>query len=110
MIKETLEYVGQGLDMTQNHAHKTMMEIMSGDWTPVQIAGFLMALRMKGETVNEISGFVNAMRDKATKIQAPRRYWSACLAVRDTTIREPRAAHAIFLFSAQCIFPLYRKK
>ena len=71
MIRETLEYVGQGLDMTQDHAYKTMSEIMSGDWTPVQIAGFLMALRMKGETVNEISGFVNAMRDKATKIQAP---------------------------------------
>lgn len=71
MIRETLEYVGQGLDMTQDHAYKTMMDIMSGDWTPVQIAGFLMALRMKGETVNEISGFVNAMRDKATKIQAP---------------------------------------
>jgi anthranilate phosphoribosyltransferase len=71
MIRETLEYVGQGLDMTQDHAYKSMTAIMSGDWTPVQIAGFLMALRMKGETVNEISGFVNAMRDKATKIQAP---------------------------------------
>jgi len=71
MIRETLEYISQGLDMTQEHARKTMIEIMNGEWTPSQIAGFLMALKMKGETVNEISGFVHAMREKATKIAAP---------------------------------------
>ena len=71
MIKETLEYVSQGLDMTHDHAYKTMLEIMSGEWTPSQIAGFLMALKMKSETVSEIAGFVMAMRDKATKISAP---------------------------------------
>ena len=71
MIRETLEYVCQGLDMTQQRAYKTMMEIMNGDWTASQIAGFLIALKMKGETVSEISGFVKAMREKATKIKAP---------------------------------------
>jgi anthranilate phosphoribosyltransferase len=71
MIRDTLEYLGQGLDMTEDHSYKAMNEIMAGDWTSSQIAGFLMGLKLKGETVNEISGFVRAMRDKATKIQAP---------------------------------------
>ena len=71
MISETLEYVSQGLDMTEHHAHQTMLDIMDGKWTPSQIAGLLMALKVKGETVNEISGFVNAMRAKALKVDAP---------------------------------------
>lgn len=68
MIRDTLEYISQGLDMTEDHAYKTMNAIMEGQWTPSQIAGFLMALKIKGETVSEISGFVRAMREKATKI------------------------------------------
>lgn len=71
MIQETLEYISQGLDLTQEHAFKVMHDIMEGKWTASQIAGFLMALKMKGETVSEISGFVNAMRDKAVKINPP---------------------------------------
>ncbi len=71
MISETLEYISQGLDLTEEHAFKVMSDIMEGKWTSSQIAGFLMALKMKGETVSEISGFVNAMRDKAVKIKSP---------------------------------------
>ena len=71
MIKDTLEYIGQGLDMTEEHSYSAMNEIMSGNWTSSQIAGFLMGLKLKGETVSEISGFVRAMRDKAIRIKAP---------------------------------------
>ncbi|MBN1478713.1 anthranilate phosphoribosyltransferase [candidate division KSB1 bacterium] len=70
-MRETLEYVSQGFDLTQAQAHKTMLDIMNGEWTPSQIAGFTMALKIKGETVDEISGFVTAMRDKASSIAAP---------------------------------------
>ena len=71
MIRETLEYVSQGLDMTENHAFRVMNQIMEGEWTSAQIAAFLMAMKIKGETVNELVGFVTAMRNRAVKIAAP---------------------------------------
>jgi anthranilate phosphoribosyltransferase len=48
-----------------------MGEIMSGSATPVQIAGFVVALRAKGETVDEVEGLVQAMYDHATHISIP---------------------------------------
>ena len=45
--------------------------IMSGEATPGQIGGFLMALRVRGETVDEISGAVATMRDKMLRVEAP---------------------------------------
>ena len=63
MIRDTLEYISQGLDLTEDHAYKTMNEIMQGEWTPAQIAGFLMGLKIKGETVQEISGIVRCRRE-----------------------------------------------
>jgi anthranilate phosphoribosyltransferase len=48
-----------------------MAEIMSGSATPVQIAGFVVALRAKGETVDEVEGLVQAMYDHATPISIP---------------------------------------
>src|SRR5690606_14590556 len=44
---------------------------MSGDATPGQIGGFLMALRVRGETVDEISGAVATMRNKMLRVKAP---------------------------------------
>src|SRR3546814_7452962 len=45
------------------------LSVFSGGATPAQIAAFLVALRMKGETVSEIVGFARAMRDKCSRIQ-----------------------------------------
>ena len=50
-----------------------MDEILAGNTTPVQLAGFLVALRAKGETVDEISGLAEAMLDRATPITLDRR-------------------------------------
>jgi anthranilate phosphoribosyltransferase len=50
-----------------------MTEIMSGSATPAQIAGFVVALRVKGETVDEVEGLVQAMYDHATPISIPGR-------------------------------------
>src|SRR4029077_25412 len=56
-------------NLTEDEAAASFEEIMRGDATPVQIAGFLVALRMKGETVDEITGFARAARAVATPIE-----------------------------------------
>jgi anthranilate phosphoribosyltransferase len=55
--------------LTEGEAASAFEEIMRGDATPVQIAGFLVALRMKGETVDEITGFASTARAIATPIE-----------------------------------------
>ena len=55
--------------LTEDEAAATFEEIMRGDATPVQIAGLLVALRMKGETVDEITGFARTARAMATPIE-----------------------------------------
>ena len=55
--------------LTQEEAREVMLNIMSGEYDDAKIAGFLIALRAKGETSTEIAGFAQAMRDKMTKIE-----------------------------------------
>jgi anthranilate phosphoribosyltransferase len=57
--------------LTREEAEAAFNIIMSGEATPSQIGGFLMALRVRGETVDEIAGAVAAMRAKMTKVIAP---------------------------------------
>lgn len=68
MIKEAIAKVVRGNDLTEVEMEKVMDEIMSGTATPAQIGSFVTALRMKGETVDEITGAARAMRTKAIKI------------------------------------------
>jgi len=56
-------------NLTEDEAASAFEEIMLGDATPIQIAGFLVALRMKGETVDEITGFARTARAVATPIE-----------------------------------------
>lgn len=70
MIKEAIDKVVRGLDLDQDAMVAVMNEIMGGEAEPAQIASFLTALRMKGETVDEITGAVRVMREKSTKINA----------------------------------------
>jgi anthranilate phosphoribosyltransferase len=55
-------------DLTQEQMTSAMREVMTGAVTPAQVAGFLVALRMKGETVTEIAAAAQVMRDLATKV------------------------------------------
>lgn len=71
MIKEGIEAVAARRDLTEAEAMAVMTEIMEGEATPAQIAAFIMGLRMKGETVEEITGCARVMRDKATLIRTP---------------------------------------
>lgn len=72
MIRESIARLVAGENVSREDAYKTMIEIMSGEATESQIAGFLIALRMKGETVDEIVGGALAMREKAEKLRVDR--------------------------------------
>ncbi len=71
-IKEALACLLEGQSLSETDAETVMEQIMRGDATPAQIGGFLIALRLKGETVDEITGFARAMRRNAVAIR-PRR-------------------------------------
>lgn len=71
MIREGIEAVVAGRDLSEADAMAVMTDIMEGNATPAQIAAFVIGLRMKGETVEEITGCARVMRDKATFIRTP---------------------------------------
>ncbi len=68
-MKQILEQLLNQHNLTRDEAYNIMLSIMSGEYDDAQIAGFLMALRAKGETVDEIAGFAQAMREKMVTIQ-----------------------------------------
>ena len=70
MIKDAIAKLVEKKDLTREEARLAMNEIMSGESSDAQIAGFITALRMKGETVDEITGCALVMRDKVTRIQS----------------------------------------
>jgi len=69
MIKEAISKVVMKEDLTRQEAIDVMTEIMTGQATEAQIASFITALRMKGETVDEITGCAQVMREHATRIK-----------------------------------------
>ena len=72
MIQEAIARVLEGHDLSPAQARAAMGEIMAGDATQAQTAGFLVALRAKGETVNEIAGCAEAMRDHVVPVTPKR--------------------------------------
>ncbi len=63
-FKPLIAKVAAGLPLSSTEAEMAFSQILSGESTPAQTAGFLMALRVRGETVEEITGAVRAMRGK----------------------------------------------
>jgi anthranilate phosphoribosyltransferase len=72
MIQQALQQVLDGRDLSREQTREVMGEIMSGAATPAQIGGFLVALRAKGETPDEIAGCAEAMRAHVLPVR-PRR-------------------------------------
>ncbi|MBU4263501.1 MAG: anthranilate phosphoribosyltransferase [Proteobacteria bacterium] len=70
MIKEAIGKVVVGIDLSEKEMVGVMNEIMGGEATQAQIGAFITALRMKGETIDEIAGAARVMRDKATHVDA----------------------------------------
>lgn len=68
MIKEAIKKVVDNIDLSTDESAAVMGEMMSGEATPSQIACLITALRMKGETADEVTGFASKMRENAVKI------------------------------------------
>lgn len=73
IIEEALYTLTEGRNLTREEAADAMQLLMGGEATPAQVGAFLIALRMKGETPEEITGFAETMRRLATRIACSRR-------------------------------------
>ena len=71
MILDGIRLATEGTDLGADMAQEIMDEMMSGRATHNQMASFLTAMRMKGETKDELLGLVKGMRAKAVKVSAP---------------------------------------
>jgi anthranilate phosphoribosyltransferase len=69
MIREAIGRVAEGRDLSGREAGEVMREILGGVATPAQVGGFLAAMRMKGESVDEIAAFARAMREASVRIR-----------------------------------------
>lgn len=78
MIKEAISILIEKIDLSEKEMSDTIREIMEGKATDAQIGAFLTALRLKGETIAEITGAAKVMREKATSIKAPRGTVDTC--------------------------------
>ncbi|PKB63955.1 MAG: anthranilate phosphoribosyltransferase [SAR202 cluster bacterium Io17-Chloro-G2] len=71
MIREAIDKVVSGRCLDMQEATSVMGEIMEGEATPAQLGAFLTALRLKGETAQEIAGMATVMREKALRVEVP---------------------------------------
>ncbi len=71
-VQQALAQLLDGHDLSRDAARAVMNEIMGGEATPAQIGGFLVALRLKGETADEIAGCAEAMREHVLAVRPAR--------------------------------------
>jgi anthranilate phosphoribosyltransferase len=71
VVRQALATVIEGATLGQDEARAAMGAVMDGEATPAQLAALLVALRMRGETIDELAGFAGAMRDRVLRVEAP---------------------------------------
>lgn len=71
LVRAALAAVVEGRTLSFDEARLAIGSVMDGEATPAQLAGLLVALRMRGETVDELAGFAAAMRERALRVEAP---------------------------------------
>lgn len=74
MLKDNIKKLVKGEDLSEDESYSAIDEIMGGEAKEAQVGAFLTALRLKGETVDEITGAARAMRNKATKVNLNSKY------------------------------------
>ncbi len=70
-VRAALAAVVDGRSLARAEARAAMGAVMDGEATPAQLAALLVALRMRGETVDELAGFAEAMRERVLRVEAP---------------------------------------
>jgi len=70
-VRLAIAEVMRGGTLSKEEAHFAMAEVMDGEATPAQLGGLLLALRLRGEKVDELTGFVLAMRERVVPVAAP---------------------------------------
>jgi len=70
-VRSAVASVVEGRTLSVDEARLAMGAVMDGEATPAQLAALLVALRMRGETVEELAGFASAMRERVTPVEAP---------------------------------------
>ena len=73
-IQQAIQHILERKDLEAGHMRQVMRTIMSGECTSAQIAGFLIGLRMKGESVEEITAAAEVMRDLSTKVMVSKEH------------------------------------
>jgi anthranilate phosphoribosyltransferase len=71
VVRSALASVVEGRTLSLDEARAAMGAVMDGEATPAQLAAFLVALRMRGETIDELAGFAAAMRERVLHVAAP---------------------------------------
>jgi anthranilate phosphoribosyltransferase len=71
LVRAALAAVVEGRTLELDEARLAMGSVMDGEATPAQLAALLVALRMRGETVDELAGFATAMRERVLRVEAP---------------------------------------
>ena len=71
LVRAAIAAVVDGGTLSMDDAHAAMGAVMDGEATPAQLAALLVALRMRGETVEELAGFAAAMRERVVPVAAP---------------------------------------
>ncbi|HEY4707615.1 MAG TPA: anthranilate phosphoribosyltransferase [Thermodesulfobacteriota bacterium] len=100
MMKDAISKVVRGVDLTEDESSSVMNEVMTGGASPAQIGALLTALRMKGETVEEITGAARVMREKATRVEAPADVIDTCGTGGDESMTFNISTAAAFVSSA----------
>jgi anthranilate phosphoribosyltransferase len=73
-MPEAIKAVTEKRDLTVDEMNATMRLIMTGEATPAQVGGFLVGLRMKGETIDEIAAAATVMRELASKVDVDKNH------------------------------------
>ena len=77
-VRAAIAELVEGRDLSEAEMESVVREVMAGDATPAQLGGLLIALRMKGERVEEITGAARAMRRQATLVPTERELVDTC--------------------------------